>query len=112
MPTLRPPERMPTQSPSDIGLHGSIGSATACRRFERRRRHTSSFRSPCIAPLGCPTTSRSAARGGFDVQYTLVPAPLVGCSGVLASHFARRTSLVLLFGKITRSNERPAWHGV
>jgi hypothetical protein len=53
-----------------------------------------------VMPLvGIP--GRSAPSGELDSYLTSVFPPLVGCSGVLANHFVRRSSAAFLSGKIT-----------
>jgi hypothetical protein len=44
---------------------------------------------------------RSAASGEVDSHMTLTLPPLVGCSGLLASHLALRSSGAFLSGNIT-----------
>ena len=67
-----------------------------------------SDRSICLLPAQRSPLSRER----LDCQCTLADAPFVGCSGLLASHFAPRISGVLLSGNITPLKGRPAWQGV
>jgi hypothetical protein len=69
--------------------------------------HGVSLASSLLGRFGL-TICRSAAIGELDLHMTRIGPPLVGCSGLLASHFEQRRSGAFVSGTITRSAERAA----